>query len=288
MAIHLLSFVAGMPNGSELADRLNTQAIHCKYLNHICIVSSQNSQLYKDFHDQYGIFVKNNPRGYGYWLWKPFIALKYLKQVPENDVVLYCDIGCELSPLGGKVFAEYIDYVQKHDFLAFSTFNKTPERAWTKAELINLLSPSREDLESEQVAATFFLIKNNSKMIHFLEEWLSLCLKDDCRYLTDKCMQDQDPIFIEHRHDQSIFSLLVKKWHLQVIRERTFFPPEVYYSKSFVLRYPVHTLRTKDSNCFISAAIWKHGLGLYWWQFSKYQFIFMLSRIKRKSPKFSM
>jgi hypothetical protein len=282
MTVHLISFVAGIPNSKLLADRLSIQAKSCSFIDKIYIVSGPDHELYQNFHREFSEFIKFNPRGYGYWLWKPFIALNYLKEIPDNDVLLYCDIGCELSPLGDKVFGRYLDALDRANFLAFSTFTKNSERSWSKAELIKLLAPDPRDLDSEQVAATFFLMKKTPQMIQFLEEWLSICTLENFSYLTDELQVDQSPAFIEHRHDQSIFSLLVKKYNLPILRERTFFPPEVYYPKSFALNFPVHTLRSKGQDCFIKEALYERGRGIYLYELIKYQAIFTWYRILRK------
>ncbi|MBT8544372.1 hypothetical protein G6730_05220 [Polynucleobacter paneuropaeus] len=282
MTVHLLSFVAGMPNSKVLVDRFSVQAKACSFIDQLHVVSDPDQELYQNFHQEFWEFIQSNPRGYGYWLWKPFIVLHYLKKIPDNDVLLYCDIGCELSPLADKVFSRYLDELNRQNFLAFSTFTKNSERSWSKAELIKLLSPKCSDLDSEQVAATFFLIKKTPRMIQFVEEWLRISTLENFSYLTDKLQIDQSPAFIEHRHDQSIFSLLVKKYNLPVLRERTFFPPEVYYPKSFVLNFPVHTLRSKGQHCFINRSFYENGKGNYVYEYVKYQIIFAWSRLVRK------
>jgi len=282
MTIHLLSFVAGIPNGEMLVNRFLVQAKSCPFIDQIHIVSNSDQELYQYFHQEFSDFIKLNPRGYGYWLWKPFIVLHYLNKIADNDVLLYCDIGCELSPLGGKVFGRYLDELNRENFLAFSTFTKNSERSWSKAELIKLLAPASEALNSEQVAATFFLLKKTPKMIQFVEEWLSICTLENFSYLNDELKVEQSPDFIEHRHDQSIFSLLVKKYNLPVLRERTFFPPEVYYPKSYVLNFPIHTLRSKDQHYFIDKSLCENGKGIYLYELIKYQIIFAWSRLFRK------
>ncbi len=49
------------------------------------------------FWSQHGKFIEANNRGYGYWLWKPFLILEAIKPMREGDVLLYADAGCELN-----------------------------------------------------------------------------------------------------------------------------------------------------------------------------------------------
>jgi hypothetical protein len=37
--------------------------------------------------------IRLNERGSGFWSWKPFIIQKRLNEIPDGDVVLYCDVG---------------------------------------------------------------------------------------------------------------------------------------------------------------------------------------------------
>ena len=36
-------------------------------------------------------------KGGGYWSWKPYIIDKTLEIMSENDVLLYCDVGCTIN-----------------------------------------------------------------------------------------------------------------------------------------------------------------------------------------------
>ena len=43
------------------------------------------------------------PRGGGYWVWKPLIVREALCGLEDGDVLLYCDAGCTLH--GGELAA---------------------------------------------------------------------------------------------------------------------------------------------------------------------------------------
>ena len=42
-------------------------------------------------------FVKEYVRGYGLWIWKPFIVKKVFEVFPDCELILYLDAGCELN-----------------------------------------------------------------------------------------------------------------------------------------------------------------------------------------------
>lgn len=57
-------------------------------------------------------FISLNKRGYGYWVWKPYIIKKTLKIMDNDDILLFLDCGCELNYLARDKFLEYIELVK--------------------------------------------------------------------------------------------------------------------------------------------------------------------------------
>ena len=43
----------------------------------------------KDLPDEINNYAKSNSKGYGYWVWKPYIVKKALSTINENDILLY-------------------------------------------------------------------------------------------------------------------------------------------------------------------------------------------------------
>ena len=71
-----------------------------------------------------------------------------------------------------------------------------------------------------QLSATFSLWKNTPETIKFLNEWVIYC--KDARCLTDQpntSSKGNLPGFKEHRHDQSILSILSQKHKLIRFRD---------------------------------------------------------------------
>jgi len=150
--------------------------------------------------------VLQQQRGGGYWLWKPYFILKTLQKVEDNDWILYLDSGgflyADITPL--------INIAEKIQQPVVGFELPLIERQWTKRELSDSLGIEDELLNKNQIMATMFLIKKNSKSVKFFEEFLTLC--ENTNLLNDSIWLAQEPSFIEHRHDQSIFSLLYKKY----------------------------------------------------------------------------
>ena len=252
MKVHLITFCAGLKNTDLIIARAKRQLDSCKYIDSYEIVNPKDNLLFDKFQHRFYDFLNKNSRGYGYWIWKPFIICEYLKKIPENDVLVYADIGCEFSSAGGEIFSDYLVHLKKNDFLVFSTYTGQSESVWTKKELIDLFNLPQKKIIEEQVAATFFLIKNNVRTRKIMHEWLNIAESENFIYINDVCSTSKNPEFIEHRHDQSIFSLLMKKYNIPILRERTYHDPILYYKNSYIYRFPIHALRSKDGNAMIN------------------------------------
>ena len=165
---------------------------------------------------------KNNRRGYGYWVWKPEIILNSLRQIPENSILQYSDIGCHFNKMGISKLFFYQDMCDENNVLSFQYFDPAIkklnfiypnylENQYTKADLMKYfnLDFNHTHMNTAQIWSGTFFIKKNSKNMEFLKQWLkvfeNMLLIDDSISVLKNHKN-----FIEHRHDQSVFSLLCK------------------------------------------------------------------------------
>jgi len=160
--------------------------------------------------------ILSEKRGGGYWLWKPYFIQKQLRELNIGEYLLYCD--------SGSYFIRDIENLVKsleasgQDIMPFDTTFK--EQDWTKRDAFLLLECDKPYFaESNQRGATFMLFKKSKASTEFVDEWLSLA--QDERLITDidnTLGRNNYVGFKEHRHDQSIYSLLTKKKKLQAFR----------------------------------------------------------------------
>ena len=169
-------------------------------------------------------FQQGQKRLYGFACWKPEIILSYLDVIPQNSILQYSDIGCHFNYKGIKRLNDYIQIADKNNILSFK-YNKPNfglkkkfkfqiyyEYQYTKADSWKYLkiNSDSEILKTEQIMSGTMFFKNNSYVRNFLNEWANICqiskLIDD-----SESIEANHPNFIEHRHDQSIFSILCKK-----------------------------------------------------------------------------
>ena len=154
--------------------------------------------------------IKESTRGDGYWLWKPYIVLKTLELMEENDVLLYCDAGCKLFPECRERLLTYFKCLEQSHLCTLSfQHNKYKESDWTKGDLVKLF---QEFADLNQLIATTFLVKKNNQSVCLVKEWLRLGIVNNHHLIDDSVSLTENSVtFKEHRHDQSIFSLLRRK-----------------------------------------------------------------------------
>lgn len=158
--------------------------------------------------------LKAGVRGYGYWVWKPYIILESLKQIENGDILLYLDAGCHLNSRGKMRFLDYCETVKQHPsgFLVSNAGRKQLERIWTKGDLFDFMGVrDRMDItDTPQLQSGTIFIRKDPDTVALIEEWLEIGLKH-FNLLDDSASQSINMEgFQEHRHDQSILSILLK------------------------------------------------------------------------------
>lgn len=165
-----------------------------------------------DFWNMHGEFISKNERGYGYWLWKPFIIKKTMENMSDGDILLYLDCGCELDNNRKDELLKCIDIVKTDKLIGVDSEYK--EQNWNKMDLIEKLDMNKDiyiTTNQRQAGALLFLICDDTRK--FVNEWYTIC----CEYHN---IDDSPSIlkniegFLCHRHDQSVFSLLTKKYEI--------------------------------------------------------------------------
>jgi hypothetical protein len=148
-------------------------------------------------------------RGGGYWIWKPQIIKQTLSLMKEGDILLYADSGCHFNIKGKERFLQYLQLMEKTELLSF-IMNHQPENMWSKMDTIKKIQDEESKLSGQLVGGIFF-IKKTDRMVKLIEKWLELC--EDYHLVDDSpSVATNHSLFKEHRHDQSIFSLLRKRY----------------------------------------------------------------------------
>lgn len=208
-----ITFAAGEQKYKDAAHRLIQQAISTNIFDKTILYTDNELRLDKDFWSKHGRFIENNPRGYGYWLWKPYLIKKTMSKMKTGDVLLYLDCGCEIDKRKSEYIKKYFELIKRDKIIGTET--GWFEYQYNKMDF--LISMNKKTnlafLNSKQRqagAVMFFVEERTSKLVN-------LWYKIGCNYhLIDDTpsMHKNVKGFIEHRHDQSIFSTLTKTFEL--------------------------------------------------------------------------
>ena len=197
--IHCITFGGGSKRFRAAAHRLARQAAASGFFTAATAVTDLELLEDEQFRAEHGAFAASNRRGFGYWIWKPYILLRKLRNVRDGDIVFYCDAGCEINPLGAKVFAEYVRLLQKNEVLLFRLSQLNEH--WTKGDLLDLY-PQLAGKRQFMSGIIGFRVCDLTRAL--AQAWYDLCRACNYRYLDDtKSAVPNHPGFVEHRHDQS-------------------------------------------------------------------------------------
>jgi hypothetical protein len=168
--------------------------------------------------------ILDRERGAGYWLWKPFIILDALNRMDEGDVLLYADAGIEvvadLSCLtkhcrdagGLMLFAGHYEDI--------GALGPNSCGRWTKRDCFVLMGcDERRYYDAQMADASFLVLGKTEHARRFVSEWLAYCMHS--AIVTDQpnvCGLPNLPGFIDHRHDQSVLSLLAARERIAYFR----------------------------------------------------------------------
>jgi hypothetical protein len=202
----------------------NTHTIHIqKLLQSVKIYGKEFQIIVFNKNDIDDKFKNNNSsilnckRGGGYWLWKPYIINETLKKIKNDDIVFYMDSKYYFIENFTKL---YSDYIINNDILLWK--NKPNEsiyymKNWCKMDVIHKYNIFDKVFNEnvEDCWAGAIMVKKNKNTIQYIQEWLDMC----CIYedITDShSKRKNSDTFNEHRHDQSLLSIIVDKYNIKL------------------------------------------------------------------------
>jgi hypothetical protein len=196
------------------------------------VVSYSPKDIDSDFRSANDKILRQE-RGNGYWLWKPYFIWKTLEKAEKGDFVFYCDSGAHfIKPVSPLV---EISIGNQQDIVFFEL--PFQERVYTKRDAFILMGcDASEYADSNQRLGSYHLWKKSSFTMNFICEFLRYA--QDERILTDienQCGLPDSHEFKNHRHDQSIFSLLTKKYDLLAHRDPS------QYGNKYMNKFPRST-----------------------------------------------
>lgn len=168
------------------------------------------------------INILSQPKGAGYWLWKPYFINQVLKSVEYDNIVFYID--------AGNIFVQnpswvYENFDKNEGIILFDNrdhdnrMNNPPNRNlnWTKRDCYIIMNlDEKKHIDNFQCNASYQIYKKNKKSLDFIEELLFWCQNDNALTDAPNILGENYPGYQDHRHDQSILSLLASKYEFKL------------------------------------------------------------------------
>jgi len=187
------------------------------YGNGCKIIVYNKNNIDKEF------YLKNKeildlPRGGGYWLWKPYIINETLKRINDNDIIFYLDSKYYFTQDFTNLYKKYME---NNDILLWKNKPNEPiflMKNWCKMDVIikyNMFNKVFIDIV-EDCWAGALVIKKNENSTKYIKEWLDMgCVYEDITDFPSKIPNDK--FFREHRHDQSLLSIIAHKYNINLL-----------------------------------------------------------------------
>ncbi|MEI6799157.1 MAG: hypothetical protein WCO04_08080 [Pseudomonadota bacterium] len=159
-----------------------------------------------NFWSKHGKFILENRRGAGYWIWKAHIIQAEMNNSRDGDVLMYCDAGCGIDNRLKLNFSKINP--DTFDLTLFELDNHTIE-SWTNQFTLHAMGVTKQTSSENLFAGGVILLRNGEPARNLVKCWIECCEEDESACLIDR--NDLEPrIFREHRHDQSILSILTR------------------------------------------------------------------------------
>ena len=236
--IHLITY--GNYKCENTKKRLIDEAKKSGWFN--TITSYGPEDLDTDFKEKFKDILKL-PRIAGYGIWRPYIINKKLKEINNDDILIYLDAGCTINNKGKKRFFEYIKMLNNNNCIISFNMPGLLEKYYTTKEIFSYFNINMENeiANTGQILDGILIMKKNSKMIQINNIWLKV-VYDNPLLFTDYYNKKQASYFKDNRHEQSIFSIIRKMHNPLLIKDETYFK---LFGNEQSLNYPFWATRKK-------------------------------------------
>jgi hypothetical protein len=177
------------------------------------------------FFDQYK-HILNRDRGGGFWLWKSLLIRQNLLSLDPDEILCYSDCSDRFTGTTNTFFTEQM---KDKDMLFIRSFFLNKE--FTKRDCFVLMGCDEPKYWNDrQLEAGLCFFRNTPRSFTILDEWIKY--GSDPHIITDDPNEfgENFPEFKDHRHDQSILSLLVTKYDLPTISQEFVNPKHINYN----------------------------------------------------------
>jgi hypothetical protein len=240
----------GDQNLLSAASRLTSQVMSLGIFDKSIIVTEKNlDQVCPWLLEWYSADQLSVSQGFGFYAWKAALSsFVFGPDWGEDDLILYLDAGCEVLP-GRRTVSIMKKLVRKALLTGVVGFSSgcaeilyTKRAVWTCFPELN-----PQDWSNQFQSGTWLL--GGVKGGQIAGEWLKVVQSSPL--MTNNELGEEVTNFIAHRHDQSVLSLVFKKYRVAPEKIQPPYPRDTVLSRFHALRYPIWAARNKTKNSTI-------------------------------------
>lgn len=176
---------------------------------------------------------------------KAFLIQHIMNDVcQEGDILMYADVGCELvNNFFCRVkLKKLIELTLLQGGLAEQL--EYPEDNYTKSDLLKHFGNRIEFSKSGQIQNSYFIVRCENKTRSMVDEWVKMINPSKGLWRDPVDRTSEQPFFVDHRRDQSIFSLLWKQNEFPV--KKPYWKFGAKFGRWRGLTEPIHTARNRS------------------------------------------
>lgn len=213
---------------SKAAHRLCLSASISGYFANIS--SFDEHSLTPAFIRSHRALLKPHIRGFGYWIWKPYICLQYARNLSRNSYFVYLDAGFRVNPNASDILSSYLDSLgssgavlafntaasSRHSRCLPSNFHRHQwnNEMFTKSSLLAYLGLLTDHtyLTGQMYQSGIIIAKVDSTFTDLLREWLRIC-ELDTSFIDDSTHGVWDrSVYCRNENDQAVYSALLYQY----------------------------------------------------------------------------
>ena len=167
----------------------------------------------------YSGYLNSRTRGFGFMSWKAELCSRAISgDFGTYEGIIWIDAGCEIFDSGWtrSRFTSLLSQAREHGLVTFTL--DTPESKFTKAHLFSLFPEISPTDLSPQFQTSFFIAAGPVGR-EVMAEWSRIVLTDP-RFVDESENYDIRGEVISHRHDQSVYSLLCKRYGVRPLSQK--------------------------------------------------------------------
>ena len=204
MKVHFISY--GDDKFVHSRNRIRKEATSCNWFDTIKVYNKDD--ISQEFQNKYKMIL-DKERGGGYYIWKLDIIEQRLCEIEDGDMLVYIDCGCFINKNGYTFFKECLDKLTKSEYGIISFETNWLEREYTTKQIFDFFDVQM-DMSGQYLSGILIMKICNHLNIILQQAYDALNTKP---YLfTDEYNILQDEHFKDNRHDQSILSIIRKKY----------------------------------------------------------------------------